>query len=219
MLPNYEEHYKELGSTLKLLSQRAINVHKQVLSSFLNKDAVGLKKAVNEVKDFHTKANEYDNHTIKLVARYQPEGPMLRNVITSLKITNELVRVVAGAKIFSKNATSVIESGFDFSPYNNEIIKLYETSIEALELALDGEEIEDIQDYMSEIKAKETITDEYYQFLQDNMLSSILTKGTNTKEVFKVLRIMRKLERVADHAVTISYLVEYAQTGGTLESF
>lgn len=220
MLPNYEEQYKDLETTLKDLSSQAIQVHKEVLSAFLSKDIEKLNDAVKNVSEYEKKANIHDNDTIKLVARYQPEGQMLRTVVSSLKITNELVRIVAAAKIFTKNATIIIESNFDYSAYSNEITKLYETSIEALELSIsDGWSVENAQEIMSEIKAKETVTDEYYQFLQDNMLSSILTKGANAKDVFKVLRIMRKLERVADHAVNISYLVNYTLSGGKLESF
>lgn len=220
MLPNYEEQYKDLGNTLKDLSSEAIKIHKEVLSAFLAKDIEKLNSAVASVAEYDKKANEHDNDTIKLVARFQPEGPTLRTIVASLKVTNELVRVVAAARIFTKNAISIIDSDFDYSTYSSEITKLYETAIDALEISIsDSWTKENAQDLMSEIKAKETVTDEYYQFLQDNMLSSILTKGANAKEVFKLLRIMRKLERVADHAVNISYLVDYSLSGGKLESF
>lgn len=199
--------------------QEAIAMHEDVLTSFLKKDTSGFKNITKRVSSLQDMANKHDNEAIKLVAKYQPEGDMLRTIVANLKITNEIVRIGVGAKVFIKNGVEILQTGFNFSPYESEIKSLYKTSIDALKLTHQAYTKEAHRDFVSTIKAKESITDEYYQFLQDSMISSVLTKGVNAKHVFEVLRMMRKLERLADHALNIAVLTEFAIYGGKLESF
>lgn len=215
MLVKYEEEYQLSKDNIKKLFSQTYQIHKDVLTSFLAKETKSQKILSKQIVEFEHLANKIDNETIKIIAKYQPEGVILRTLATNLKITNELVRIVLGAKTFSKNAQNILQKNFDFAPFNKEIKKLYETSLEALELVSANYGVEENESFLSDVKAKETITDEYYQFLQEKMLDSKL----DSKDTFFVLRMMRKLERTADHCVNIAVLIEYANSGGVLETF
>merc|ERR1711879_292022 len=78
------------------------HANKISLSALKENDLSMLKDISLSIKKIEIKSNEIDNLIVKTLALYSPEARDLREMVSFLKITNEITRASSYSKIFVK---------------------------------------------------------------------------------------------------------------------
>lgn len=220
MLPNYQERYQEIHGLVYSIAEDVIKGHQLALEGFRERNRETLASVGDLLADIEDRANKADNEIVRVLALFGPEASELRELIATLKVTNELVRISDGAKAYAKRMIVYLNEGFDFSPYRDVMVELHQCAIRAVRFATLHDECgEDFDDCCRRACHEEDRTDDLHDALQKALLSRMCDDQEQTVAFFKVLGTVRKLERVADHAVNISKLMAFAREGGKIQSY
>lgn len=193
-----------------------------VLSSF-EESLQGIKEENTEyfraaregnIKHLTYMADSVDNNIIVALALYSPEAGELRELIAMLKTTNELVRIADASKKFSKGMQEIIEAGADISKIKQYIIELHTISIRSIKLVIECFKNFSLDTYRA-IHIEEEKSDEIFGIIQKEILSSI-NADELTATYIKIIKTLKKHERVTDHCENIARLLHYAKEGGKL---
>ncbi len=221
MLPNYESQLEDIEKQTQSMAQEVIEAHEMTLDGFTRRDVHTLEEVKVKLQNIGEEANRSDNGVVKALALFDPKADLLRQMVVTLKITNELIRCGDAARTVSKRLMIQIDEDFDFEPFEEHIQALYRSTISALKIALfkSGYEGRSYETCYRAVKVEESKTDDIHDVLQEILLDRVCKNGADPLNYYKMLRSMQKLERVADHAVNMAALKLYAQEGGKIESF
>ncbi len=222
MLKNYEEKLNYINSLVYDMSQKILNAHKIALSSFEKKDTDEFEAVFDLIKNIDLEARAIDNEVVKTIALFGPEASQLRELLSYIKLTNEIVRVGDYAKTYVKNILPHIKKEINMDFVDSYIIKLYQTAIKAIDYALsilNEEDKDKIDSLYRKTLVEESKTDEIFSLFEKELLENICKNTDEIKDYINILAICRKLERAADRAVEIAKILVFAKKGGQLESF
>jgi len=140
--------------------------------------------------------------------------------VAFLKTTNELSRIASSGKNYAKNMKRHIEAGIDFNGIEEYMINIHMAAISALESATDIEK--DTTGYEKNYAntiVEENKTDDLFKILEKEILKKVCCKDDVSENYINILNLVRKFERVADHAVNIAKMFLYAKKGGKIEVY
>jgi len=222
MLPRYESKIIEIQTMLGTLITEVIEAHQKALDSYVSRDLEGFDEVRVILKTIKKEANAIDNEIVKTFALYGPEAQELRLLISYLKMTNELIRIGEGAKKYARRMKEHCQSDCKLDDLNEIIIKLHQSSIDALKyisVCFDNHEECDYSDIYRSVMVEESKGDDLHAILEKEILSRIIIEGDLSIEYVRVLSTLRKLERAADHAINIANLMLYSKEGGEIQSY
>lgn len=220
MLKNYEEKLNHINSLVSDMAKKVLNAHKVAISSFERKDIKELDAVLDLVKSIDLEAREIDNEIVKTIALFGPEASHLRELLSYIKLTNEIVRIGDYAKTYAKNISSHIKKSTSF--IDRYVISLHESAIKAIEFALSiiqEEDADRIDELYRKTLVEESKADEIFRLFEKDLIANMCDDIENLPDYLNILSICRKLERTADRAVEIAKLLIFAKKGGELESF
>ncbi len=220
MLKPYNDNVKIIKNEVHNIGQAVIHANKIALSALKENDLSMLKDVNLSIKKLSIKSNEIDNLIVKTLALYSPEARDLREMVSYLKITNELIRAGSNAKTFVKTFKKCFTQELNQQAILEYAIPLLKASNLALQTAIEMLHEKDeriIEEYYNKVSVEESKTDDLYAMVEKNILKLISKNLDLSKDYFDVLSSLRKLEKTADRAVSIANLLVYAQIGGELE--
>lgn len=212
---------RDLRFRLNIFLEKVYSAHTVSHEGFVSKDRKTLASVRSILAKLRYDANYLDNMIVRIFALSEPEGPELRELVASLKIINEIVRISDDAKSFASNITELIHEGVVFGELDAYIINLHKATIHSLSFVVDAYEHysdADMQSVFRHTKIEETKTDDLYSLLEQEILKRFIDKKLEANSI-KLLKTARKLERSADHAVNIAELLLYAKEGGDISSY
>ena len=222
MLERYEEQLDKLKNSLDSLGAKIIQA---VDACDVGMDTLEIEKFENcrdILSSVEKEANDIDQRIVRILALFGPEAVELRELVSFLKITSELVRINDNLKTFAKRMKSHINNQLKFEnlqEYSNHLaksaFKAITFSIESLSV-IDEEEAKDL---FRKTCVEESKTDDLYSILEKNIMADLCKDIENSAECIEVLSTMRKLERMADRAVNVTKLMLFARVGGELRQF
>lgn len=217
MLPGYSAKINEIKTDLKSMGELAVESLTLSLDGLKKGDASIIEGAAGtRIKHINYLANSIDNNVVVALALYSPEAGELRELIAILKSTNEMLRIGTSARSYATGLKSVLESPIDLSPFMNVIIDLHQTAIRSVTLITKGIETFDADTYRS-ILVEEDKSDELATFLQEEILEKLCDNKELVSGYVKMLRRIRKLEKIVDYAQNIGKMLMYAKEGGKVE--
>jgi phosphate transport system protein len=163
------------------------------------------------------KVDEIDNLIIKSLALYSPEARDLRRLVAYLKITSELLRASTNTRSFIKGFLSVCDL-IEKTIISEYLIPLEEASLKSLKLTyemLDIEDVDELKDKFEEIVVEEHKTDDLYDAIEEKLLKN---NKSDYKILNKILKTIRKMEKIADRSIEIANLLMFYKLGGTLHN-
>ncbi|MDR1555074.1 MAG: PhoU family transcriptional regulator [Campylobacteraceae bacterium] len=183
-------------------------------------DAKEFENAKNMLKNIETNANAIDNDIITSLALFGAEAKDLRELVSYLKITNELVRITDNIRGFAKNmAVHISDAGY-FHIFKEYALQLYKSSISAVTIAIGMISSEDDdENAYRKVKVEESKSDDLYAILEKNILSALGRELDFSASHIQILSTMRKLEKMADRSVAVAKLVLYAKSGGEFKLY
>lgn len=220
MLAKHEAKLEEIRVFLNRLSKDLVNGSKKTLEGLQNDDISSFEEVRISIKNSSALGNEIDNEIITSLALFGAEATDLRELVAFLKITNELVRISDNLRSFCKKITNLINNGECFLNCKEHASSLCKSASKALEFssnAINTKDEESLRNIYTKVQIEESKTDDLYAILEKNILSDLCQMGDFSSEYIDILRTMRKLEKIADRAVNIVKLVQYAKIGGKME--
>ena len=219
MLKPYEEKLKLIKSEVEKLGLDIVEALEVCLKALNERKIENLKNVEVSEKKFLVKSNEIDNLIITTLALYTPEARDLRRMVAFLKITNEMVRTAANTKDFAKMFKKSYSNDLNTAIILEYAIPLLKSALLSLQTAtsiIDEHDEKHIEEKYHRVVVEESKTDDLYLMIEKNILKLITKNLDLSKEYFDILSALRRLEKIADRAVSIANLLQFAQVGGDI---
>ena len=219
MLKTYETKLINIKSEIQKIGVDVVEALEICLTALENKKIEDLKNVDLTEKKLLVKSSEIDNLIVTTLALYSPEAKDLRQLVSFLKITNELVRTGSNVKAFAKmfkksfsddlNTTMILE-------YAIPLLKSALLSLQTTISIIDETDAKHVEEKYHRVVVEESKTDDLYLMIEKNILKMITKNLDLSKEYFDTLSALRRLEKIADRAVSIANLLQFAQVGGDI---
>ena len=219
MLKPYETKLANIKEEISKIGVDVIDSLEFCLNSLTQKNIGDLKNVEITEKKLQIKSNEIDNMIVTTLALYSPEAKDLRQLVSYLKITNELVRTGSNAKDFAKKFRKSYSDDLNTSIIIEYAIPLLRSALLSLQTSIsiiDETDTKHIEEKYHRVIVEESKTDDLYLMVEKNILKLITKNLDLSKEYFDILSSLRRLEKIADRAVSIANLLQFAQVGGDM---
>ncbi len=219
MLKTYETKLKNIEEEVLKVATDVIESLEECLKALKEENINDLKNIEISEKKLQVKSNEIDNLIVSTLALYSPEARDLRQLVSFLKITNELVRTGSNAKDFAKKFKKSYSDDLNTKMILEYAIPLLKSALLSLQTAIsivDEIDANHIEEKYHRVIVEESKTDDLYLMIEKNILKLISTNLDLSKEYFDMLSALRRLEKIADRAVSIAKLLQFAQVGGDI---
>lgn len=220
MLKTYEEKIKHIQEEILNIGNTVIDALEQSFVALKEEDTAKLKEIDLSIKKLSNKSNEIDNTIVTTLALFSPEAKDLRQLVSYLKITNELVRASANVKGFIKifrkaysddlNTKTILEYAV---PLEKSALLAFKTTMQMID-EIDAKHCEE---KYHRVIVEESKADDLYSIIEKNILKLISKNIELSKEYFEILSSLRKLEKTADRAASVANLLLFAHVGGEIE--
>lgn len=220
MLKPYTENIEKIKSEICEIGDIITHANKVSLSALKENDLSMLKDINLSIKKITSKSNDIDNLIVKTLALYSPEARDLREMVSYLKITNELVRTSSYSKVFIKTFRKSFSDDLDKDTILEYAIPLIKSSNLALQTAMDMIKETDekkVEELFNKVTVEDSKTDDLYGMVEKNILKLIGKNIELSKDYFDVLSSLRKLEKISGRSTAIANLIVFAEVGGELE--
>lgn len=219
MLKPYETKLTNVKSEIEQIAVSVIEALELCLKALTDRRIEDLGNVEITEKRILAKSSEIDNIIVSTLALYSPEAKDLRRLVSFLKITNELVRTAANTKDFAKKFKKSYSNDLDTAIILEYTIPLLKSALLSLKTAtsiIDEHDEKQIEEKYHKVVVEESKTDDLYLMIEKNILKLIAQKLDLSKEYFDILSSLRRLEKIADRAVSIAKLLQFAQIGGDI---
>ncbi|MDA7817200.1 PhoU family transcriptional regulator [Sulfurimonas sp.] len=219
MLKNYEKKCKKIRESIINIGSGLITANQMILDSMQNCDREKFNDAKSHIKNVPQKTVDIDNSIITTLALHAPEAKDLRTMVSYLKITNDLLRASSNTKTFIKGFQDVC-SDVDIKTINSYAIPMQKATVEALTYAVEMFELENVDEVKTafdKVVVAENKTDELYEMIESELLKEAKNNEDFTK-YHMMLATLRKSEKIADRALSIASLLEFAKIGGDINT-
>ena len=219
MLKPYEIKLQNIKNEISKIGIDVVNSLEISLRALEDKKIDDLKNVELTEKKLLLRSNEIDNIIVTTLALYSPEAKDLRQLVSYLKITNELVRTGSNAKDFAKMFKKSYSDDLNTSMILEYAIPLLRSALLSLQTSisiLDETNAKHIEEKYHRVVVEESKTDDLYLMIEKNILKLITKNLDLSKEYFDILSALRRLEKIADRAVSIANLLQFAQAGGDI---
>ncbi len=219
MLKPYELKLKSIKDEIQKIGVDVVEALEICLKALDDKKIEELKNVEITEKKLLIKSNEIDNIIVTTLALYSPEAKDLRQLVSFLKITNELVRTGSNAKDFAKMFKKSYSDDLNTSMILEYAVPLLKSALLSLQTSIsiiDETNANHIEEKYHRVIVEESKTDDLYLMIEKNILKLISKNLDLSKEYFDILSALRRLEKIADRAVSIANLLQFAQVGGDI---
>ena len=219
MLKPYETKLKNIKEEILKIGVDVVEALEVCLKALEEKKIEDLKNVEITEKKLLIKSNEIDNIIVTTLALYSPEAKDLRQLVSFLKITNELVRTGANAKDFAKMFKKSYSEDLNTPMILEYAVPLLKSALLSLRTSIsiiDETNTAHIEEKYHRVVVEESKTDDLYLMIEKNILKLISKNLDLSKEYFDTLSALRRLEKIADRAVSIANLLQFAQVGGDI---
>lgn len=219
MLKPYESKLQNIKDEISKIGVDVVEALEICLNALEERKIEDLANVSVTEKKLLIKSNEIDNIIVTTLALYSPEAKDLRQLVSFLKITNELVRTGANAKDFAKMFKKSYSEDLNTSMILEYAVPLLKSALLSLKTSIsiiDETNAAHIEEKYHRVIVEESKTDDLYLMIEKNILKLITKKLDLSKEYFDTLSALRRLEKIADRAVSIANLLQFAQMGGDI---
>jgi len=217
MLVNYEEKLNEIKDDITSIGNKLVEANTLILEALQGCDNEKFTEAKGLIKNISSKTNSIDNTIITTLALHSPEARDLRNMVSYLKITNELLRASTNTRAFIKGFLDVC-SEVTLETINQYAIPMQKATVDSLKhtiamISIDC--IDEIQESFEKVLIAENKTDDLFDMIEKSLLKES-KEIADFDKYHKMLSALRKSEKIADRAMSIASLLLYANNGGEI---
>ena len=217
MLNNYHEKLDEIKQEIEDIGNELLSSNRLLLQAIDGCNQDVFTNAKSHLKNISKKTNNIDNNIVKTLALHSPEARDLRAMVAYLKITNELLRASSNTRTFIKGFGDVCNE-IDTKIIKEYAIPMQKFTIDALDFSLqmlNVECVDECGELYNNVLVSENKTDDLFALLEANVLQNA-HEIEDFKKYHKIIRSLRKSEKIADRAMSIASLFLYAINGGEI---
>ena len=220
MLPNETEKLANILRDMVELGNKALKLNQAILKTLEQGDIDNLKNIkLYSKKNWLADIAKIDTQIIHVFALYTPEARDLRQLIAFLKITNELDRIVNSSRSFIRDFPYVLSKDIDKDFILEYAIPLQKTCVVSVKSALALFSIDDkseVAELYKIVVIEEGKNDELYKIIEKSLLKKISNDIQLSNEYQEVMFALRRLEKIADRALSVALLMHFAKVGGEI---
>jgi phosphate transport system protein len=221
MLSTEKEKLKTIVEQIKALGQSTLSTSEDILEALKNCDSSCDMSQIHVLtkEQRYEAIDEIDNLIITVFALYSPEARDLRLLVAYLKITNEFDRIAKQCNAFIRDFPNAIFSDIDKDFILEYAVPLQKSSVNTLNSVVNllaEKDKDQIQELYTEIVIEESKNDDLYKIIEKSLLKKMKKELHLSYEYQSVMAALRRLEKIADRALSIANLMHYAKIGGEL---
>ena len=220
MLPTFRTNLDEVKTKISSIGEDLVKANELILDALKDCNQERFNEARNTIKNISSRTDEIDNAIIKILALYTPEAKDLRRVIAYFKITNEVARACSNTRSFIRGFTAVC-SDLEVNLINEYTLPMQASTLKAIKTSIMMINIEDedeLQEMYEEVLIEENKADDLYEMLERNLVSEAENSTKSFEKFHKMLKALRKSEKIAGRANSIANLLVYIKLGGTIRN-
>jgi phosphate transport system protein len=197
MTTQFEHNLENVKSKLLLMGQLANDSVKGAMKALLEKDSTLAKMVRTKDEEIDLLENEISDSVTTYLSTHAPVAADLRLLVATMKISHEIERIGDESKAIARRSRKTVSHEFHKIP---EMAKIAQQMIqEALNTFIEYNETK-----AKAIWRKDLEVDQLH--IENNQFCQQLVEANPAlaSSIFEVLFISKSLERIADHAVSIS---------------
>jgi phosphate transport system protein len=223
MLPTEAEKMKNilteimaLGESVLIMNERILKALKQCNTS----NSCNFNK-INKIskQERYQGIDKIDNLIINVFALYTPEARDLRELIAFLKVTNEFDRIANSGNSFIRDFPNSLSEEIDRDFILEYAVPLQKSTVNALRSALQIIEMQDkksVNEHYRTVVVEESKNDDLYKIIEKSLLKKTNDDIHLSNDYQNIMAALRRLEKIADRALSIASLMHYAKIGGEI---
>ncbi len=219
MLPTFKTNLDDIREKITNIGESLVTANTLILQALQSCDEAKFNEARNSIKNITSKTDEIDNAIIKVLALFTPEARDLRQVVAYFKITNELARACSNTRSFIRGFTDVCKE-LDVKEINEYAILMQTSTVKAIQTTvkmINIDDMDELQEMYEEVLIEENKADDLYEMIERKLVEQ--AEGSNTFEKYhKMLRALRKSEKIASRAISVANLLVYIKIGGNIHN-
>ncbi|WP_457747195.1 phosphate signaling complex PhoU family protein [Sulfurimonas sp.] len=219
MLATFQTSLNDVKKKITKIGDDLVESNKLILEALKDCNAEKFSEARNYIKNISAKTDEIDNAIIKILALYTPEARDLRQVVAYFKITNELARACSNTRSFIRGFTDVCNE-LDVKTINEYTLPMQKSTVEAIKTTIAMINVDDedeLQEMYEEVLIEENKADDLYEMIERSLVAQ--AESANAFEKYhKMLRALRKSEKIAGRAISVANLLVYIKKGGNFHN-
>jgi phosphate transport system protein len=219
MIATFQTNLNEVKEKIISIGNGLVKANGLILEALKDCDTKKFNEAKSYIKNISSKTDEIDNAIIKILALYTPEARDLRQVVAYLKITNELSRACANTRSFIRGFTDVCND-LDVKTINEYALPMQASTVAAIKTTvamISIEDVDELQEMYEEVLIEDNKADDLYEMIERNLIDQ--AEGASSfKKYHKMLRALRKSEKIASRAIAVANLLVYIKIGGNFHN-
>ncbi|MEJ2372767.1 MAG: PhoU family transcriptional regulator [Sulfurimonas sp.] len=219
MLQTFRSSVNEVQEKITSIGNDLVTANETIADAIISCDVEKFNDARGYIKNISSKTSDIDNLIIKILALYTPEARDLRQVVAYFKITNELSRACANTRSFIRGFTDIC-TDLEEQTINDYAIPMQNSTIRAVKIAvsmINCVDSDELRERYDEVLIEENKTDDLYSMIEKNLIQQADTKSGEFEKYHRMLRALRKSEKIAGRAISMANLLVYANVGGELQ--
>lgn len=219
MLVTFKTNLDDITGNITNIGESLVQANELILQALQTCNTEKFNEARNSIKNITSKSDDIDNAIIKVLALFAPEAKDLRQVVAYFKITNELARACSNTRSFIRGFTDVCQD-IEIKEINEYATLMQTSTVNAIKTTVKMITIDDtdeLQEMYEEVLIEENKADDLYEMIERKLVEQ--AEGSKTFEKYhKMLRALRKSEKIANRAISVANLLVYIKIGGNIRN-
>ena len=211
IVTSYDQELKSLMTKIAEMGGLAEGLVGDSVTALTRMDVTLAQKVVLTDARLDRLQHEVEERAILLIARRQPMALDLREIMASLRISNDLERVGDLAKNIAKRVTAMT-GGMVAKQLVIGVEHLAEIALEQLKDVLDAFTMRDDAAALK-VRKRDDEIDALYTSLFRELLTYMMEDPRNISFCTHLLFCAKNIERIGDHATNIAETVHFVVTG------
>ena len=220
MVQTFKQNLDEVKNKITAIGNDLVNANELILAALKDCNEEQFNEARNSIKNITSRTDEIDNAIIKILALYTPEARDLRQVVAYFKITNEIARACSNTRSFIRGFTAVCKD-LDVDTINEYTVPMQASTVKAITTSINMINIDDtdeLQEMYEEVLIEESKADDLYEMIERKLVAQAENCSNSFEKFHKMLRALRKSEKIAGRAISVANLLVYIKVGGSLHN-
>jgi phosphate transport system protein len=214
IVTSYENELRALGRQVAEMGGRAERLVSDSVAALLKRDTELAERVIVQDKAVDALQHEIEEAAIAMIARRQPLATDLREVVSALRVANDLERIGDLAKNTAKRALA-LDGEYYAQKQLRGVEHMSEIAIEQLKTVLDAYANHDDARALAVWKRDGEI-DAIYTSLFRELLTYMMEDPRHITLCTHLLFAAKNIERIGDHATNIAETVHYLVVGEPL---
>jgi phosphate transport system protein len=219
MLQNFQTNLNDVKTKITNIGEGLVQANTLILEALKDCDTQKFNDAKGHIKNISAKTDAIDNAIIKILALYTPEARDLRQGVAYLKITNELSRACSNTRSFIRGFSDVCND-LDVKTINEYALPMQASTLKAIKTTvsmIDIDDADELQEMYEEVLIEENKADDLYEMIERKLVEQA-EESNSFKKYHKMLRALRKSEKIASRAIAVANLLVYIKKGGNFHN-